>query len=109
MYELEGERSAGTLVAIDGRRHEDEVGTQETLDKGQRNGSRFVDDQQLGLTWRGKKKRGGGRWRRGGGGGEVEEAEGEEEEEEEGKNKRRRRRKEKELEGERKRRNMGRG
>mmetsp|Transcript_39642 Transcript_39642/g.66126 ORF Transcript_39642/g.66126 Transcript_39642/m.66126 type:complete len:398 (-) Transcript_39642:383-1576(-) len=47
--EFEGEGAASALVAVDGTRHEDEVGAKEGLDSGKGNGSGLIDDDEFSL------------------------------------------------------------
>jgi hypothetical protein len=48
--EFDGEGPARAFVAVDGGRHEDEVGTDEFADEGKGNSGGFVNDDEFGLA-----------------------------------------------------------
>ena len=50
LEEFEGERTTCSFVSVDRRGHEDEVGTEEGSDEGERDRGGFIDDDQLRLT-----------------------------------------------------------
>jgi hypothetical protein len=48
--ELDGEGTTSPFVSVDGGRHEDEIGTDEGSNEGERDSGGFVNDNELSLA-----------------------------------------------------------